>query len=150
MIHAETINGTIKVQCGKASGTDLICEAAALVDLICEAAALVTSVVKSLCADDNKPDVYDEELARTAFRCIVTGAGGEIEERTGIDVFVSHSNEKDVDEDDDDDEDKSVVVKALPADSDTAKKILELLGIDPNEAKSGDDETEDDIPDFLF
>ena len=51
MISAETVNGTIKVQCGKASGTDLICEAA----------ALVTSVVKTLCADDDKPDVYDEE-----------------------------------------------------------------------------------------
>lgn len=44
MIHAETIDGTIKIQCGKASGTDLICEAA----------ALVTSVVRTLCADENK------------------------------------------------------------------------------------------------
>ena len=141
MLYAETVDGRVRVKCGQATG----------MDLICEAVALVTSVVKGLCADEDNPDVYDEELARTAFRCIVTGAGGEIEEMTGIDVFVSHSNEKDVDEDDDDDEDKSVVVKALPADSDTAKKILELLGIDPDEVKpKDDDETEDDLPKFLF
>lgn len=140
MIHAETIDGTIKIQCGKASGTDLICEAA----------ALVTSVVRTLCADENKPDVYDEELARTAFRCIVTGAGGEIEERTGIDVFAPLSNDADTD-DEDDDEEETIIAKAIPADSDTAKKMLELLGIDPDEVKpKDDDETEDDIPNFLF
>ena len=136
MIHAETVNGTIKVQCGKASGTDLICEAA----------ALVTSVVRTLCADEDNPDVYDEELARTAFRCIVTGAGGEIEERTGIDVFALLDDT----DDDTDDEEETIIAKAIPADSDTAKKLLELLGIDPDEAKSGDDETEDDIPKYLF
>lgn len=139
MIHAETVNGTIKVQCGKTSGTDLICEAA----------ALVTSVVKSLCADENKPDVYDEELARTAFRCIVTGAGGEIEERTGIDVFAPLSNDADNDEKEDDSDGK-IIAKAIPIDSETGRKLMELLGIDPDEAKSGDDETEDDIPKFLF
>jgi hypothetical protein len=138
MISAETVNGTIKVQCGKASGTDLICEAA----------ALVTSVVKTLCADDDNPDVFDEELARTAFRCIVTGAGGEIEERTGIDVFAPLSD--DADEDDEDDSDSKIIAKAIPMDSETGRKLMELLGIDPDEAKSGDDETEDDIPDFLF
>ena len=140
MIHAETIDGTIKIQCGKASGTDLICEAA----------ALVTSVVKSLCADENKPDVYDEELARTAFRCIVTGAGGEIEERTGIDVFAPLSNDADNDEDEDDSDGK-IIAKAIPMDSETGRKLMELLGIDPDEAKSSDDdETEDDLPKFLF
>ena len=139
MIHAETIDGTIKIQCGKASGTDLICEAA----------ALVTSVVKSLCADENKPDVYDEELARTAFRCIVTGAGGEIEERTGIDVFAPLSNDADNDEEEDDSE-ETIIAKAIPMDSETGRKLMELLGIDPDEVKSGDDETEDDIPKFLF
>lgn len=140
MISAETVNGTIKVQCGKASGTDLICEAA----------ALVTSVVKSLCADENKPDVYDEELARTAFRCIVTGAGGEIEERTGIDVFAPLSNDADDDEDEDD-SDSKIIAKAIPMDSETGRKLMELLGIDPNEVKpKDDDETEDDIPKFLF
>ena len=140
MIHAETIDGTIKIQCGKASGTDLICEAA----------ALVTSVVRTLCADENKPDVYDEELARTAFRCIVTGAGGEIEERTGIDVFAPLSNDADTD-DEDDDEEETIIAKAIPMDSDTGRKLMELLGIDPDEVKpNDDDETEDDIPDFLF
>lgn len=141
MIHAETVNGTIKVQCGKASGTDLICEAA----------ALVTSVVKSLCADDNKSDVYDEELARTAFRYIVTGAGGEIEERTGIDVFAPLSNDADTDDEGEDDSDGKIIAKAIPIDSETGRKLMELLGIDPEEAKpKDDDETEDDIPKFLF
>lgn len=139
MLHAETVDGKIKIQCGKASGTDLICEAA----------ALVTSVVRTLCADDNKPDVYDEELARTAFRCIVTGAGGEIEERTGIDVFAPLSNDADNDEDEDDSDGK-IIAKAIPIDSETGRKLMELLGIDPDEVKSGDDETEDDIPKFLF
>ena len=140
MIHAETIDGTIKIQCGKASGTDLICEAA----------ALVTSVVRTLCADENKPDVYDEELARTAFRCIVTGAGGEIDERTGIDVFAPLSNDADTD-DEDDDEEETIIAKAVPIDSDTGRKLMELLGIDPDEVKpKDDDETEDDIPKFLF
>ena len=137
MISAETIDGTIKIQCGKASGTDLICEAA----------ALVTSVVKTLCADEDNPDVYDEELARTAFKCIVTGAGGEIEEMTGIDVFVQPSN----DEDENDSEEETIISKAIPIDSETGRKLMELLGIDPDEAKpKDDDETEDDIPDFLF
>lgn len=139
MIHAETVDGKIKIQCGKASGTDLICEAA----------ALVTSVVRTLCADEDNPDVYDEELARTAFRCIVTGAGGEIEERTGIDVFAPLSD--DADEDDEDDSDGKIIAKAIPIDSDTGRKLMELLGIDPDEVKAGDDdETEDDLPKFLF
>ena len=139
MLHAETVDGKIKIQCGKASGTDLICEAA----------ALVTSVVRTLCADENNPDVYDEELARTAFRCIVTGAGGEIEERTGIDVFAPLSNDADNDEEEDDSDGK-IIAKAIPIDSETGRKLMELLGIDPEEVKSGDDETEDDIPKFLF
>lgn len=136
MIHAETVNGTIKVQCGKASGTDLICEAA----------ALVTSVVKTLCSDEDNPDVYDEELARTAFKCIVTGAGGEIEERTGIDVFVQPSN----DEDENDSEEETIIAKAIPIDSDTGRKLMELLGIDPDEAESGDDDETVDDTKFLF
>ena len=136
MIHAETVNGTIKVQCGKASGTDLICEAA----------ALVTSVVKTLCADEDNPNVYDEELARTAFKCIVTGAGGEIEERTGINVFAPSAD----DEDENDSEEETIIAKAIPIDSETGRKLMELLGIDPDEDKSGNDETVDDIPKFLF
>ena len=141
MIHAETVDGKIKIQCGKASGTDLICEAA----------ALVTSVVRTLCADEDNPDVYDEELARTAFRCIVTGAGGEIEERTGIDVFAPLSNDADNDDEEEDDSNGKIIAKAIPMDSETGRKLMELLGIDSDEAKSkDDDETEDDIPDFLF
>lgn len=145
MIHAETIDGTIEIQCGKASGTDLICEAA----------ALVTLVVRAVSSHEDNKDIVDEETAKTAFRYIVTGAGGQIEERTGINVFAPLDDEDeeedaDNDSDDDDTDDERVVVKALPADSDTAKKILELLGIDPDEVKPKDDETEDDIPKFLF
>ena len=140
MLHAETVDGKIKIQCGKASGTYLICEAA----------ALVTSVVKSLCADEDNPDVFDEELARTAFRCIVTGAGGEIEERTGIDVFAPLKDTDEDTEDEDDSEEETIIAKSIPMDSDTGRKLMELLGIDPDEVKSGDDETEDDIPKFLF
>lgn len=140
MIHAETVDGRIRVKCGKASGTDLICEAA----------ALVTSVVRAVSSHEDNKDIVDEETAKTAFRYIVTGAGGQIEERTGINVFAP-LDDTDGDTEEDDSDDDHVVVKALPADSDTAKKILELLGIDPEEVKSGDDdETEDDIPKFLF
>ena len=58
----------------------------------------------------------------------------------------------DDDEEADDETDAECIgVKTLPADSDTAKKILELLGIDPDEVKpKDDDETEDDLPKFLF
>lgn len=140
MIHAETVDGRIRVKCGKASGTDLICEAA----------ALVTSVVRAVSSHEDNKDIVDEETAKTAFRYIVAGAGGQIEERTGINVFAP-LDDTDGDTEEDDSDDDHVVVKALPADSDTAKKILELLGIDPEEVKSGDDdETEDDIPKFLF
>lgn len=139
MISAETVDGKINVKCGKASG----------MDLICKAAALVTSVVKTLCADEDNPDVFDEELARTAFRCIVTGAGGEIEERTGIDVFAPLSNDADDDEEEDDSDGK-IIAKAIPIDSETGRKLMELLGINPDEAKPNDDETEDDIPKYLF
>ena len=138
MIHAETVNGTIKVQCGKASGTDLICEAA----------ALVTSVVRAVSSHDDNRDVVDEETAKTAFRYIFTGACAQIEEKTGIDVSVPLPKSDDDDEADDDEE--TIIAKAIPIDSDTGRKLMELLGIDPDEAKSGDDETEDDIPDFLF
>lgn len=139
MLHAETIDGKIRVKCGQASG----------IDLICEVAALVTSVVRAVSSNEDNKDIVDEETAKTAFKYIVTGAGGQIEEKTGINVFAS-LNDKDDDTEEDTADDESVVVKALPTDSDTAKKILELLGIDPDEAKPKDDETEDDVPDFLF
>ena len=86
----------------------------------------------------------------TAFRCIVTGAGGEIEERTGIDVFAPLKDTDEDTEDEDDSEEETIIAKAIPIDSDTGRKLMELLGIDPDEVKSGDDETEDDLPKFLF
>lgn len=142
MISAETVDGRINVKCGNASG----------MDLICKAAALVTSVVRAVSSHDDNRDVVDEETAKTAFRYIFTGACAQIEEKTGIDVSVPlpKSDDDDTEDEDEDDSDETVIAKAIPADSDTAKKILELLGIDPDEAKSGDDETEDDIPKFLF
>lgn len=137
MISAETVNGTIKVQCGKASG----------IDLICEAAALVTSVVRTVSSHEDNKDVVDEETAKTAFRYIFTGACAEIEERTGIDVSVPLPKS---DDDDTDDKEETIISKAIPVDSDTGRKLMELLGIDPDEAKPKDDETKDDIPKFLF
>lgn len=141
MISAETVDGRIRVKCGKASG----------MDLICEAAALVTSVVRAVSSHDDNKDVVDEETAKTAFRYIFTGACAQIEEKTGIDVSVPlPKSDDDTDDEEEDDSDGKIIAKAIPIDSDTGRKLMELLGIDPNEAKSGDDETEDDIPDFLF
>lgn len=143
MISAETVDGRIRVKCGKASG----------MDLICEAAALVTSVVRAVSSHEDNMDVVDEETAKTAFRYIFTGACAQIEEKTGIDVSTPfhNSDDDDTDDEEDDDSEETVVVKAIPKDSDTGRKLMELLGIDPDEAKpKDDDETEDDIPDFLF
>ena len=142
MISAETVDGRIRVKCGKASG----------MDLICEAAALVTSVVRAVSSHDDNRDVVDEETAKTAFRYIFTGACAQIEEKTGIDVSVPlpKSDDDDTDDEDEDDSEETIIAKAIPIDSETGRKLMELLGIDPDEAKSGDDETEDDIPKFLF
>lgn len=142
MLYAETVDGRVRVKCGQASG----------MDLICEAVALVTSVVRAVSSNEDNRDVVDEETAKTAFRYIFTGACAQIEEKTGINVSVPlpKSDDDDTDDEDEDDSEETIIAKAIPADSDTAKKILELLGIDPDEAKSGDDETEDDLPKFLF
>lgn len=142
MISAETVGGRIRVKCGKASG----------MDLICEAAALVTSVVRAVSSHDDNRDVVDEETAKTAFRYIFTGACAQIEEKTGIDVSVPlpKSDDDDTDDEDDDDSEETIIAKAIPMDSDTGCKLMELLGIDPDEAKPKDDETKDDIPKFLF
>ena len=142
MISAETVYGRIDVKCGNASG----------MDLICEAAALVTSVVRVVSSHEDNMDVVDEETEKTAFRYIFTGACAQIEEKTGINVSVPFpkSDDDDTDDEDEDDSEATIIAKAIPADSDTAKKILELLGIDPDEVKPGDDDTEDDIPKFLF
>ena len=140
MLHAETVDGRINVKCGQASG----------MDLICEAAALVTSVVRAVSSHEDNKDVVDEETAKTAFRYIFTGACAEIEARTGIDVSVPLPKSDDDDTDDEDDSEETVIVKSIPKDSETGRKLMELLGIDPEEVKSGDDDTEDDIPKFLF
>ena len=142
MLYAETVDGRVRVKCGKASG----------MDLICEAAALVTSVVRAVSSHEDNMDVVDEETTKTAFRYIFTGACAQIEERTGVDVSVPlpKSDDDDTDDEDEDDSEETVVVKAIPKDSETGRKLMELLGIDPDEAKPKDDETEDDIPKFLF
>lgn len=136
MIKVETIDGKIAAYCGKATGADLICEASAVV------VSVIGAAIKRC-----KSEKAKNELAKEVFVKITGMSATLIEEEYGISVWP----DDDEDEADDDDEDKSVVVKALPADSDTAKKILELLGIDPDEVKSkDDDETEDDLPKFLF
>ena len=141
MISAETVDGRIRVKCGKASG----------MDLICEAAALVTSVVRAVSSHDDNRDVVDEETAKTAFRYIFTGACAQIEEKTGIDVSVPLlKSDDDTDDEDEDDSEETIIAKAIPIDSETGRKLMEVLGIDPDEAKRGDEATKDDIPKFLF
>lgn len=134
MINVETKDGKIAVQCGNATGAELICEASAAI------VSVIGSAVK-----DYKSHKIKEKLAKDVFVQITGMAAEIVEKEHGISVWL------DDDEDEADDDDKNVVVKALPADSDTAKKILELLGIDPDEVKpKDDDETEDDLPKFLF
>ena len=137
MINVSNEDGKIKVGCGEASGYELIAEAIA-------ACASVVQMV----ATPHDEDKVDETLSREAFKLIVAGVAQEFLNNHDIDILDDCDDEDD--EDDDDDED--YVVRAFPADSDTAKKVLELLGIDPDEIKhkTDDDETEDDIPDFLF
>ena len=136
MINVSNEDGKIKVGCGEASGYELIAEAI----------AACTSVVQMVSTPQGEDNV-DENLSREAFKLIVTGVANEFLNSHDIDILDCCDED---DEDDDDDDD--CVVRAIPADSDTAKKVLELLGIDPDEIKhkTDDDETEDDIPDFLF
>ena len=136
MINVETKEGKIAVKCGEATGADLICEASAAV------VSVIGAAIKKCKSKERK-----EALAKEVFVNITGMAATIVEKEHGISVWP----DDDDDDDDDDEEDYECIgVKALPADSDTAKKILELLGIVPDEAKSGDDETEDDIPKFLF
>ena len=136
MINVSNEDGKIKVGCGEASGYELIAEAI----------VACTSVVQMVSTPQGEDNV-DENLSREAFKLIVTGVANEFLNSHDIDILDCCDED---DEDDDDDDD--CVVRAIPADSDTAKKVLELLGIDPDEIKhkTDDDETEDDIPDFLF
>ena len=82
-------------------------------------------------------------LAKEVFVNITGMAATIVEKEHGISVWPD-------DDDEADDEEETIIAKAIPMDSDTGRKLMELLGIDPDEAKSGDDETEDDIPKFLF
>lgn len=132
MIKVETIDGKIAVQCGEATGVDLICEASAAV------VSVVGAAIKRCKSKKRK-----EDLAKEVFVQITGMAATIVEKEHGISVW------PDDDEDKSDDDEETIIAKAIPMDSDTGRKLMELLGIDPEEAKSGD-ETEDDIPKFLF
>lgn len=136
MINVSNEDGKIKVGCGEASGYELIAEAI----------AACTSVVEMVSTPQDE-DKVDETMSREAFKLIVAGVANEF--LNSHDIYILDCCDED---DEDDDDDDGCVVRAIPADSDTAKKVLELLGIDPDEIKhkTDDDETEDDIPDFLF
>lgn len=132
MINVDTIDGKIAVKCGEATGADLICEASAAV------VSVIGAAIKRCKSKKRK-----EALAKEVFVNITGMAATIVEKEHGISVWPD-----DDDEADDEEDYECIGVKALPADSDTAKKILEL---DPDEVKpKDDDDTEDDIPDFLF
>ena len=59
------------------------------------------------------------------------------------------SDDKDSDDSDDDDDDGVIGMCAIPANSKKGKAIMDILGTKPKDTKD-DDETEDDIPHFLF
>ena len=132
MINVETKDGKIAVQCGNATGADLICEASAAV------VSVIGAAIKKCKSKERK-----EALAKEVFANITGMAATIVEKEQGISVWPD-------DDDEADDEEETIIAKAIPMDSETGRKLMELLGIDPDEAKSGDDETEDDIPDFLF
>ena len=133
MIKVETIDGKIAAYCGKATGADLICEASAVV------VSVIGAAIKRC-----KSEKAKNELAKDVFVQITGMAATIVEKEYGISVWPD-------DDDEADDDEETIIAKAIPIDSDTGRKLMELLGIDPDEAKSKDtDETEDDIPDFLF
>ena len=132
MINVETKDGKIAAYCGKATGADLICEASAAV------VSVIGAAIKRCKSKKRK-----EALAKEVFVNITGMAATIVEKEHGISVWPD-------DDDEADDDDETIIAKAIPIDSDTGRKLMELLGIDPDEAKSGDDETKDDIPDFLF
>ena len=132
MIKVETIDGKIAAYCGKATGADLTCEASAVV------VSVIGAAIKRC-----KSEKAKNELAKDVFVQITGVAATIVEKEHGISVWPD-------DDDEDDSEEETIIAKAIPMDSETGRKLMELLGIDPDEAKSGDDETEDDIPDFLF
>lgn len=133
MINVETKDGKIAIKCGDATGAELICEASAAI------VSVVASAIKRCKSKERK-----EALAKEVFTHITGMSATIVEKEHGISVWL------DDEEDEADDEEETIIAKAIPMDSDTGRKLTELLGIDSDEAKSGDDETEDDIPDFLF
>lgn len=133
MINVDTIDGKIAIKCGEATGADLICEASAAV------VSVIGAAIKRCKSKKRK-----EALAKEVFVNITGMAATIVEKEHGISVWPD-------DDDEADDDEETIIAKAIPIDSDTGRKLMELLGIDPDEAKSKDtDETEDDIPDFLF
>lgn len=132
MIKVETIDGKIAVKCGKATGADLICEASAAV------VSVIGAAIKRCKSKKRK-----EALAKEVFVNITGMAATIVEKEHGVSVWPDDDEEAD-------DEEETIIAKAIPMDSETGRKLMELLGIDPDEVKSGDDETEDDIPKFLF
>ena len=132
MINVDTIDGKIAVKCGEATGADLICEASAAV------VSVIGAAIKRCKSKKRK-----EALAKEVFVNITGMAATIVEKEYGISVWPD-------DDDEDDDEEETIIAKAIPKDSETGRKLMELLGIDPEEVKSGDDDTEDDIPKFLF
>ena len=132
MINVETKDGKIAIKCGDATGAELICEASAAI------VSVIESAVKNYKSHKRK-----EKLAKDVF-VQITGIAAEIVEKEhGISVWPD-------DDDEDDDEEETIIAKAIPMDSETGRKLMELLGIDPDEVKPKDDETEDDLPKFLF
>jgi len=133
MINVDTIDGKIAVKCCEATGADLICEASAAV------VSVIGAAIKRCKSKKRK-----EALAKEVFVNITGMAATIVEKEHGISVWPD-------DDDEDDDEEETIIAKAIPMDSETGRKLMELLGIDPDEAKYGDDdETKDDIPKFLF
>lgn len=133
MINVETKDGKIAVKCGEATGADLICEASAAV------VSVIGAAIKRCKSKKRK-----EALAKEVFVNITGMAATIVEKEHGISVWPD-------DDDEDDDDEETIIAKDIPMDSETGRKLMELLGIDPDEAKSkDDDETEDDIPDFMF
>lgn len=133
MIHIETNEGKVNARIGGGVNGET---------LICEITAAVSSVVQSLHKKAKENDFEADFIAKEAFSDIVRVSAMIIEERCGVDVL-----DTSVLYDDDDDSDDDVIVREIPKDSDVGKVLMELLGIAD---KDTDDETEDDIPDFLF
>ena len=133
MINVDTIDGKIAVECGNATGADLICEASAAV------VSVIGAAIKKCKSKERK-----EALAKEVFTHITGMSATIVEKEHGISVWPD-------DDDEADDEEETIIAKAIPMDSETGRKLMELLGIDPDEVKpKDDDETEDDIPDFMF